>query len=118
MASVVSIGPKGGSTSAETLRVAFSKHQDEPVRIRLAFQAYTPPNSYGGLRDHTIRFRVKNRREFEKIHSAVVDLVESMLQTMGYKPDAKEVEALAGEDAQDAMAVAATVDEDRDDTDE
>lgn len=104
MSSTIAVGPRGGLSSTATLKTAFQKHGDQPVRVRLAFQVYLPPLSYCGLRDHTIRFQVKSRRDFEKIHSEVVNFLESLMSNLGYGHERKIAELLTPEE-QAALAV-------------
>ena len=91
MASRIEIGVKGGHSSSEVIRHIFGRAGDREVAVRVSYQLFVAgERAYVGLRDHTVRYRVNTRRDFEDIHAKVVQFIEDMLdRKYGLKPDEK-----------------------------
>lgn len=115
MASTVEVGAKGTRSSADSLRRAVARSGTHPFKIRVTFQVYGHGDrDYTGLRDHTLRFPMRTRRDFERVHSRIVDLLDHVLREMGYDEivspaqhmdDAEQSEALAIETREDDEAI-------------
>lgn len=86
----VSVGRAGDESSATVLKHRITRAGGRPIRIRITFSCYAPGDrKYWGLRDHTIRFKVNDRREFELFHKELVDLGDKILPS--FAPDEEDV---------------------------
>jgi hypothetical protein len=124
MASRIETGLKGGHSSAEVIRHVFGRAGGRAVNVRVTYQLFVAgERSYLGLRDHTMRFRVENRRDLEDIHAKTVQFVEDCLdrkygRLAGREASPTASEPLTEEQAEAQAAALAAVEGDDDDVSE